>query len=67
MSDYVYDYIKAYYGFPARRGLVVEYKGKRGVVTGTRGPHLLVKLDGETISKPYHPDDLQWKHLVVPT
>lgn len=61
-----YDYIKAYYGCPARRGLVVEYDGKRGVVTGISGPHhLRVKLDGETISKPYHPDDLKWKNLGV--
>lgn len=60
-----YDYIKVYYGFPARRGVVVEYEGKRGVVTGISGPHLRVKLDGETISKPYHPDDLKWKNLGV--
>lgn len=60
-----YDYIKFCYGFPARRGLVVEYEGKRGVVTGVRGPHLRVKLYGETISKPYHPDDLKWKNLGV--
>lgn len=61
-----YQYIRDYYGFPARRGLVVEYEGKRGVVTGVSGPHLRVKLHGETISKPYHPDDLKWKNLGVP-
>lgn len=42
-----YQYIRDYYGVPARRGLVVEYNGKRGVVTGTSGPHLTVRLDEE--------------------
>lgn len=60
-----YDYIKTYYGFPAKLGLVVEYEGMRGVVTGTSGPHLKVRLDGETVSRPYHPSDLKWRNLGV--
>ena len=60
-----YDYIKSYYGFPAKRGLVVEYEGKRGVVTGTHAAYLKVKLDGEKFSKCYHPDSLTWENLEV--
>lgn len=61
-----FQYIKDYYGVPARRGFVVEYNGKRGVVTGTSGPYLTVRLDGEKLAKPYHPGDLQWRNLGVP-
>jgi hypothetical protein len=63
MSDF--KYIQSYYGIPAQRGLVVEYEGRRGVVTGTSGPHLKVKLDGETVAKCYHPADLKWSNLGV--
>jgi hypothetical protein len=58
MSDL--DYIRDYYGVPAKRGARVEYEGKPGTVTGTSGPHITVKLDGGKHSLPYHPDDLKW-------
>lgn len=41
MSDFAY--ICDYYGVPAKRGAVIEYEGKRGVVTGTHGPHIKAK------------------------
>ncbi len=58
------DWIRSHYGVPAKRGGRVEYApcegskdlpGKRGVITGTRGPHLLVRMDGEKNTRPYHP------------
>lgn len=58
MSDFTY--IRDYYGVPAKRGAIIEYEGKRGVVTGTHAAYLKVKLDGEKFSKCYHPNDLKW-------
>lgn len=57
-------WIRAYYDVPAKRGGRVEYTpcegstdkpGKFGTITGTNGPHLLVRLDGEKHARPYHP------------
>lgn len=58
MSDFAY--IRSYYGVPAKRGARVEYQGKPGTVTGTSGPHVMVKLDGGKHALPYHPTDLRW-------
>ncbi|WP_434779229.1 hypothetical protein [Neisseria sp. Ec49-e6-T10] len=33
----------------------VNAYGKNGVVTGTNGAHLLIRIDGEKGSDPYHP------------
>jgi hypothetical protein len=56
------DYIRNYYGVPAKRGMRVEYCGhdnvrRKGTVTGASYAHVRVRLDGEKISKPYHPKD----------
>jgi hypothetical protein len=59
-----FDWIRSHYGVPAKRGGRVEYTpcegskdlpGKIGTITGTSGPHLLIRLDGEKHSRPYHP------------
>lgn len=55
-----FDYIRNYYGVPAKRGGKIEYEGKPGVITGTSGPHLMVRLDGAKHSLPYHPADLTY-------
>lgn len=58
------EWIRSNYGVPAKRGMRVEYtpcQGSKdlpsrfGTITGTRGPHLLIRLDGEAHSRPYHP------------
>ena len=53
------DWIRKSYRVPAKVGGRVEYTGekiaRRGVITGQRGPHLLIRLDGEEQSSPYHP------------
>jgi hypothetical protein len=53
-------YIRDYYNVDARRGVVVFYKERSGVITGNSGPHILVKLAGDKFAKPYHPNDLVW-------
>jgi len=54
------EYIRDYYGVPAKKGVVVKYKEKFGVITGASGPYVKVRLDGEKNANPYHPDDLDY-------
>lgn len=49
------EYIRTTYGVPAYVGRKVVAYGKPGVITGTSGPHLKVRLDGEKQAFPYHP------------
>ena len=58
------DYIRQAYGVPAKEGGRVKYTGdgkagpQLGTITGARGCYLLIRLDGEDRSEPYHPT---WK------
>lgn len=38
-------YIRRYYGVPAKIGGRVKYEGREGVITGTSGPHLIMRPD----------------------
>lgn len=54
------EYIRQHYGVPARRGARVRYRPERGKpcegrITGTSGPHLMIRLDGRNRSEPFHP------------
>ena len=55
-------YIRDIYGVPAKRGARVEYSGSgaavQGAITSSRGPYILVRLDGDDFSMPFHPT---WK------
>ena len=68
------DWVRSHYGVPAKRGGRVEYTpcegstdkpGKFGTITGTRGPHLLVRLDDAKRSTPFHPT-WQLRYLDAP-
>ena len=52
-------WIRSAYGVPAKRGARVEYSGcapaRLGNITGTQGSHLLIRMDGDKHSQPYHP------------
>lgn len=52
-------YIRDRYNVPAKRFGRVVYSGNKkdepGVITGTRGTYLLIRLDSQTVSLPYHP------------
>ena len=52
-------YIRETYKVPAKRGGRIVYTGlgvkELGTITGARGAHILVRLDGYTESKPFHP------------
>ncbi|GGC90804.1 hypothetical protein [Chelatococcus reniformis] len=52
------DYVRKTYSVPAKRGGRVEYTGgppRLGTITGTRSGRLLIRLDGERHSSPFHP------------
>jgi hypothetical protein len=48
------------YNVPAKKGMHVMIGKKRGIITGASGPHIKVKIEGESISKPYHPTDITY-------
>lgn len=52
-------YIRNTYGVAAKRGGRVRYTGgkvpKEGTITGTSGPHVMIRLDGEKHANRYHP------------
>lgn len=56
------DYIRRYYGVPAKKGGRVEYTGGAkpvlGTICGADGAHLTIRLDGMKHTMPYHPT---WK------
>lgn len=54
------EYIRKNYSVPAKRGCRIEFLGKGpvpvgGVITGSRGARLRIRLDGEKVSRNYHP------------
>lgn len=53
------EYIRNYYGVPAKKGGAIEYTGdgtpKNGVITGSDGTYLSIRLEGQKFSRPYHP------------
>ena len=55
MSRWSLDYIRTYYGVPARRGMRVTVDGRPGVLTCGDGAHIRVRFDGERFSRSCHP------------
>ncbi len=55
MSEFVY--INKHYGLNVKKGMRVAAYGKPGVITGARGAHLKIVLDGEKKHGLYHPVD----------
>jgi len=54
------EYIRNYYEVPAKKGKIIAYKGRLGVITGASGPYVKVRLEGDRNSLPYHPADLKY-------
>lgn len=50
------DYVRQYYGVPAKKGGRVTYRGAPGKIMGASGPHVDVKLDSGR-RFPVHPTD----------
>lgn len=48
-------WIRKYYEVPARRGVRVAIDGRRGVITGSINQYIRVRMDGDKLSRPYHP------------
>lgn len=49
------EYIRRTYGVPAARGAKVVADGQPGVITGSAGQYLRIRLDGDSRSGRYHP------------
>lgn len=53
------EYISSTYNVPAKLGGRVKYTGgatpQTGTITGARGPHIKVRMDGEKRDGYYHP------------
>lgn len=51
------EYIRNYYCVPANRGRLVEYRGRRAVITGASGQYLRLKFTDEPKPHPgkFHP------------
>lgn len=49
------DWIRLRYSIPAKRGMKIKYGGRPGVITGSDGGYLLIRLDGERRPARYHP------------
>lgn len=54
-----FDYIRKHYGVPAKQGQRIKYTGEYpplfGTITGARGGHIRVVMDGEKHSGLFHP------------
>jgi hypothetical protein len=59
-----FDYVRRFYGVPAKRGgrvLVTESNGAKFYGTITRATHyVFVRIDGEKHARPYHPEDVEY-------
>jgi len=54
------EYIRNYYRVPAKKGKIVAYKDRLGIITGASGAHVEVLLEDQKFALPYHPEDLQY-------
>jgi len=55
-----FEYIRRYYGVPAEEGARIRYTGDpdgafNGTITGTNGPHILVRFDDSPGNSVLHP------------
>lgn len=50
-----FDYVRRYYGVPAKRGMRVVANGKPGVITSGAGERIRIRLDGDKGSAHWHP------------
>jgi len=49
------EYIRKYYGVPAKRGGRIKFKGKPGTIVGSDRSYLRIRFDGEKAIYTYHP------------
>jgi len=52
------NYIRRAYNIPAKRGGRITFQGKLGVIVGSCGAYLRIRLNGEQEARNYHPT---WK------
>lgn len=47
--------IRVKYNVPAKRGMKVIAYGEPGIITGSKGYYVRIRIDGTKRSMPYHP------------
>ncbi|HHM8388540.1 TPA: hypothetical protein ACRNQE_000141 [Pseudomonas aeruginosa] len=61
------EFIRMAYNVPCKRGGKVIYRGRgtdeHGTITSAKGAHLMIKLDGESRPRRFHPT---WALLYLP-
>ena len=48
-------YIRDYYNVPAKRGMCVVAEGRKGIIVGSNGHYLCIKIEGEKRTLSFHP------------
>ena len=51
------EYIRKYYGVPARRFTPVVVQGSEGIIVGSRGQYIRVRHKADDNTHTYHPTD----------
>ena len=60
------EYIREYYGVPAKRGAKFLYCGWPGKVVSSRGPHIVGVLDKDPKTLLIlHPTDVEWSDMDI--
>ena len=49
------DYVRKFYGVPAKRGGRVVVAGRRGTITSASDSYIMVRFDGESTPRRCHP------------
>lgn len=49
------EYIRRYYGVPAKRGMTITFQGEPCVIVGSQGAHLRVRVSWRKRPVPIHP------------
>lgn len=62
-SPNIFDYINSTYSLNVIMDVNVKMDGKKGVIKGVQGPHVLVLFDDEKYPLPCHPT---WKMEYLP-
>jgi hypothetical protein len=57
------EYIRKWYGVPAKRGSRVIYKGMPAVIVASHGPYLRLRIEGMKRIATVHPDDIDYSPI----
>jgi len=50
------EWIRRHYNVPAKRGMKVIAQGRKGIIVGSKGEYLRVRVEGEKNTISFHPE-----------